>query len=753
MKSKSLKSSETLFAFAVLLLLVLTAFWKLTSMQGYIITDDIFTSDIMNEGFPYRFSLSQSVQSGHLPLWIPEIYGGFPLLARAEAGIVYPINLILFGLLSPWTALNIVILLTIFTAAVSMYLFVREIGADFIPALMSGVAFAFSGYLLSHLKHLSNVNAACWLPLGLFLIERSIKRKNHKYLFGLSAVFGIQHLSGHTQIAYYSGVTYILYFIFRYLNYQKEENKVNSIAGRLKILFSNKFSLIFILVLAIGSLIAAVQLIPTYELVSLSQRSGGVTFEYASNYAYSPKNLGMFIYPYINGDIGDGTYTGNSIFWEDYGYVGLLTLLFALHAIFRMWKNWHVRWFTIATIVSIVFVLGPSTPIYEFAFNYIPGMKYFRFPTRFLLITDLSLIVLAGLGFTDFVKRFIKQNGKQSNKINPAEIGLFVLVILDLLYFQLRQNPIVDGKKWLEPPKSVQYIKSDSSVFRIFSLGGNEAHIQTFQQSRGWEGDLQPFVDQREFIQPSSNVLYGLSSPNGYANLTPNYIVDIWGDQNRKGILNQTATIRDNKFYPSYVFWRLMDMYNVKYITSLWEISPQKGVELIGKFGEAYLYRNSNFLPRAYLVGKGIVAENNNQSLRILFSNEFNPIEQAVISEIPDGFKSVDSINGNVALTGYTPNEVGFNVTVDKEALLIFSDSYYPGWKAEIDGKESKIIRANVTQRAAVIPAGNHIVKFTFEPKTVATGFWLTITGCLIMVGLVFMPFGKNKNIKQQEKI
>jgi hypothetical protein len=116
---------QTRAAVAFIVFFVLAAFWKLTLMKGLLITDDIFASDLMNENFPYRFSLGDALQSGHLPLWIREIYGGFPLLARADAGVCYPFNLLLFGLFSPYVALNLTILLTIVTAGVGMYFYAR----------------------------------------------------------------------------------------------------------------------------------------------------------------------------------------------------------------------------------------------------------------------------------------------------------------------------------------------------------------------------------------------------------------------------------------------------------------------------------------------------------------------------------------------------------------------------------------------------------------------------------------------------
>jgi hypothetical protein len=50
--------------------LVLAAFWKLATMKGLLIPDDMFGSDLMNENFPYRVSLGRALKAGQFPLWI-----------------------------------------------------------------------------------------------------------------------------------------------------------------------------------------------------------------------------------------------------------------------------------------------------------------------------------------------------------------------------------------------------------------------------------------------------------------------------------------------------------------------------------------------------------------------------------------------------------------------------------------------------------------------------------------------------------
>ena len=735
--------NELFLALGILCVLILVPFWKLALMQGYIITDDIFASDIMNEGFPYRYVLSEVLKSGTAPLWMPSIYGGFPLLARAEAGAAYPLNLLLFGLLPPYTALNVTILSTLVIGALGMYLYVREIGGGFVGGLAGGFAFAFSGYMLSHLKHLANVNASCWLPLGLFLIERAFRHSERKYLVWLGLIFGLQHLSGHTQVAYYSGVLYIAYFLFCY------RGKSGKQAPFWKPLVKNGFSWMFVGSMVLGSALGAVQLLPTYELVSLSQRSGGVTFEYASDYAYDPANLLMFAYPYVNGDIGDGTYTRQSIFWEDYGYVGLTVLLLGLYACRKSWKNRYVKFYAALFVCSLFLVLGRNTPVYEAVFYLVPGMKYFRFPTRFLLIADTSLIVLGAIGMTRLGDSPTMRSGKGkagSGRIPRIPIFVGCLVVVDLLYFQLRQNPIVDADAWRTPPRTLAVLQADSGMFRLYVLGGNESHKMAFARARGWEGDLTPYIEQRDFLQPSSNALYGISTPDGYANLTPNYLVEVWGDQNRGGLVYRMCSLQQGQIFPAPAFSRLMRMYNVKYLFSLWPVLHGLELSDLGRKGEVFMYEVESPLPRAYLVSRTIPVHDIDDAKRLLLSGDFDPSREAMVYEWEDPhLPASDSLIGSVSIKSYTPNAVEFETRSNAQALLVFSDSYYPGWKAYVDGGETPVFQANITQRAIGIPPGDHEVMFVFRSSPAVVGLWVTLGSFVILLAYLVTKCRKEK--------
>ena len=80
-----------------------------------------------------------------------------------------------------------------------------------------------------------------------------------------------------------------------------------------------------------------------------------------------------------------------------------------------------------------------------------------------------------------------------------------------------------------------------------------------------------------------------------------------------------------------------------------------------------------------------------------------------------EGFK--DSLS-TIRLTSYEPNELVYEVSTPKDGIVIFSEIYYPGWQATIDGKPAKIARADYILRAMTVPAGKHEIVMRFDPKS-----------------------------------
>src|SRR5262249_28662595 len=140
--------------------------------------------------------------------------------------------------------------------------------------------------------------------------------------------------------AYYSLLVYATYFVARLVH--SWEHKRRSLLPVLQ----------FTLAVVLGIGVAAIQWVPTYQLSTHSQRTGGVSFEYATTNSYDPADIKNFVSPYANGDGGNSTYTGKSIFWEDYGYIGLVPLILAIGAALVFWRVWSVRFFAFMALIS-----------------------------------------------------------------------------------------------------------------------------------------------------------------------------------------------------------------------------------------------------------------------------------------------------------------------------------------------------------------------------------------------------------------
>ncbi len=743
MKRSSRTPRETIAAIAVLALVIAGSYWKLSTMQGVLITDDIFASDIMNDGFPYRFYLGEALKAGELPLWYPCVYGGFPLLARAEAGICYPPNILLFWLLDPYVALNAVILLTLLTAGAGMYFYVREIGAGFYGALLAGFAFAFSGFMVSHLKHLSMVNSACWFPLGLLAIERALRdgdggrRGRIRALLLLGVVFALENLSGHVQIAYYSGLVYVAYYCARLYPVWKRMKPGGRSSGALA---RRGLVVWFAAAMAAGSLMSALQLVPTYELVQHSQRAGGVSVSYASDYPYDTGMFWTFFYPAARGEPSRMTYTGDGVFWEDYGYAGIVTALLAALALFKLSRSWYVRFFGAAAVAAYLMVLGKNTPFYGIAFQAVPMMKYFRFPTRLLFVVDASLAVMAGLGLTHLVSPRAKEKpGAPARRVAQIAAAVILCVaVADLIFFQTRQNAIAPLGKWKSTPRTAVMLRADSAAYRVFTLGAEQTHISAYQRAAGWEGSLAPFVDQREFLQPSLNVLFGYCTPNGYAQLTPAYVVEVWGDQNGPGLFTALSRPAGGYFVVRPPFKKLLSLHNVKTILSPLPIIGEQFVPS-GIVGQVRLYDNPDVLPKAFVVGSYRIAGDEAQSLSLLAGGAFRPSREAILLENP-GIVPHDSLDSSARIVSYRTNDVAIESRASAPGILVLSDTWYPGWRADVDGAPASLLRANHTMRAVVVPAGTHTVRFMFRPASVTLGFLLTLSGIAAMGLMMAFP-------------
>lgn len=617
-------------------------------------TMDFGHSDIWHFNFPLKFFLAETLKSGFLPLWSKNLGTGFPLLAEGQIGLFNPFNFFLFKFFDPVTAFNLSFLIIFLTTASGTYLFARSLKLKYLSALFAALIFALSGPFFAHAVHFNLIQALSFLP-WLFYLAQTKRR----WLFSL--VLALQIYSGFQQVVLITLIGLLLY-------------------RRLPI-----FAVIF------GFLLAFPQILLSAQFTQNSFRDVGVHLKEMVKYPFPPIHLLTFLNPYFLGDPRIGTYptfgTNWGIFWESTGYIGILPLFLILKDLKKIKKN-LIFWIILG--VSLILLLGKYTP---FFFLYqLPPLNMFRVPARFLFLFVWILVILAAFSF-DRIKN------------QTAKLIIFVVAIIDISYFSVTYNATINPGRWLTKPESVKFLETDPGWFRITSVYPYVRWNHVFLK-KGWSSMEEAFA-LRNNLDPNQNLFWQISSADVYAGILPKRY-ELW-----KGTVNNGITI-DNaqeKIFISSASAKLYSQAGVKYLLTPYPLDQFDFVATISANPQVLIYKNKNAYPHAYLAKNFEVISNMTQ----LDAKLKDPANEAVILEKPINLTSGVS-EGKARVIKNENMEIEIETESSQSALLVLSDSFYPGWKAFLDDRPVEILPVNLNQRAVIVGSGRHQVRFVFQP-------------------------------------
>ncbi len=334
------------------------------------------------------------LHAGTVPLWAPQLFGGYPIFADGEIGLSYPPVLLALLALPPDRALIALRLLHLSIAALGTFALARAWRLPYAAATLAGVTFALGSFMQAEIHHENIARTAAWLPLALALCERALRATGRARLAWTalgSLVVGLESLSLHTQIL----VTDLL-VLAAYGALRCWMGPIASISRRW---WSRPVALLSVFppVAGLGVAVGGVQLLPLAELARFSPRGGGITYADAASYSLTPYGLVQLIFPFVFRD-GENHQWGLWTHWESYLYVGLVPLVLAAVAIARVRRREVWGWAGLAA-VGIVLALGQYSPVnLHHALWLVPGLAGLRAPGRFSLVAVLALAMLAAYG-------------------------------------------------------------------------------------------------------------------------------------------------------------------------------------------------------------------------------------------------------------------------------------------------------------------------------------------------------------------
>jgi hypothetical protein len=744
----------------------------------------------------------ENIQEGLLPLWNPDVGMGAPLLANYQLAFFYPPNwlYLLSALLNgvvgiAWTQ-ALITAIHISWAGLGMFVLARELNFSKLGQMVSSLSFAFSGYLVARAWFLSINAAVAWLPWILYAAYRlvhdltplntqfnltSVKKIFKLLSFWLLALFvGLQLLAGHAQTAWYTLVITLCWVLFWSLAPDKNHIAAALPTDGISTQTPRTKPILWVIpvvgaALAIGFALAAIQLLPTGEYLFQSQRASQVDFELAMTYSFWPWRFLGFIAPNAFGNPAFGNYWGYANFWEDAIYIGLIPFFLAFSALLSQHDRSRkpFKWFLMVVIlISFLFALGKNTPVFPFLYRYIPTFDMFQAPTRWSILAVFAICLLAGMG-ADTWRRPVKKSlywtrlgtagafaiafgaalawillrgqadvvrlqtlvlafglaglwmlgggiltlSAPLSSASRPQMGLWAWlavawIALDLVVAGWGLNPGTS----LDIYRQTGLTEDDMSTPRIFMPADSETELKyqnlfrfdTFHAVQDWS-------ILRETYLADINILDHVRTVNNFDPLLADRTVN-W--------INLLDSISNSEL-PS-----LLNLSNVSVVVKK-DLIKAGGVDLQSIDPGAYL--------RWYSCAE---TQENGQAVLDAIKRDPEQAKQTLFleaGEVDATPKCLEPEQVNFLQEKNTAQSKIIQIEATQPGWLVMSETWYPGWRAELDGRQVDILRANYQFQAVAIPEGSHKLKIIYDPGSIKIGSLISFAALLLILAAVMM--------------
>ena len=741
------------------------------------------------------------------PQWFPFIFSGMPsfgslmyLAKDINYGtiVLHFIGKILFlGSDLSWMIMHF------FFAALGVYFFSRYNKISIFSSLFASFVFLMCPYVvgLGQAGHGSKLMALSFIPYLFLATKYLIDKKNILGISILAILSGTFLLTNHVQIVYYGFLSIGTYFIV--FSFQDFKEK--------KFISLPYFIIAIIIGFAISTFIYYSTY--DYSQFSIRGGENGIgsglNKEYATNWSFNPLEFLNYFIPSFFG-FQSPYYWGWMPFTESSVYIGLLPIVFSVIAI--IWKrNLTTIFFLSLTIFYFLISFGKHFFFYDLLFNYLPFFNKFRAPSMILLLVPFSVGIIAAFGI-DSLQEKIKnlKTEKKFSQIILILLGISVLLFIlsiqitpsifpknsfssnddtkysieqvnqlkeirfEILKYDMKKMAIIAifictilflyAKKILKQNIAIIVIilvfiidigiinKGFSPIKLIpdLKLGGflqtisNEktenfeaTKVVKFLQEENKKNSFRIFPIGNSFSD-NSFMYHNLQTIGGYSPAKLRIYQEM---------LDSCLYKSDEPNFP--LNMNILNMLNVKYVIANGGLPEDKFAFIFeDEQKKEYLFENKLYLERAFFVDS-IVKTNKTQTFQILNSIDFNAKETAIL---PLDFKEKIEPQKNSSIQIQKgAHRISLQTKNDATSLLVLSEIYYPsGWKAFIDGKETKIYKTNNLLRSIVVPKGNHKIEFVYESEIYSIGLYISYFGWSLSFITLLFGLYFNTDIKKK---
>ena len=190
---------------------------------------------------------------------------------------------------------------------------------------------------------------------------------------------------------------------------------------------------------------------------------------------------------------------------------------------------------------------------------------------------------------------------------------------------------------------------------------------------------------------------------------------------------------------------RLLQMGSVDYVLALFPDPWWKDLEdvasLPGIFKEPIrVFKVPRPLARSYVVGRTRIAPGPRAAVSAISAEDFDPRREVVLDS-GEGRPAPEGFVGRSRLEESRPDRVRVAIEASHPGYAVLVDAYDQGWRATVDGAPVPVERANVCFRAVPVPAGTHVVEYTYRPRSVALGLAVAASTALLALAWMRWPW------------
>ncbi|MCX7941195.1 MAG: YfhO family protein [Endomicrobia bacterium] len=705
--------------FIVLTLIVIPLFFfhkiiftELTYFQRDVILQfkpwKVFINKVVSKIWNYKTDYTDFI-----PLWNPYNHCGAPLMANLQSQVFYPLSIVFYLIKDFAAAYKIFILLHCFLSMLFMFLLLRHKKLGYIPAITGAIIWSLNGFMISRIEFLSVFATIVWLPLLIFLLERTQDNFNFKKIIMLSFAIAIQFLAGHAQMWVYSIfflICYSLFFCFKFRTSRP------------------LYSLLLSIIMSV--LLSSIQALPTLEFLLHSTRIGqqngqfGMSYQQAAFGSLKFSDLFNFFYPFnwqfTFSKVSENTSVLTlSHYWIFTFYIGFLGMILTILGFIKSkYKTEKIFYLTIV-VITILFSLGENFILYELVYTYLPISRIFRHPAVIIYIVMFIFAIFCAEG-VQTVKHI-------SKKYRILKIFLYLLPILsfmELFFYSTKISMLLPKSILDEKRELINFLmeksKSDNLPYRF-------AHTPLTQKvatTTLGKSLYDTFAKYRDKLFSNINLEYELYNFRGQDIELTNYHKFMNFVYSRKSLDDAIP---------------YLSIANVKYILSVTE--QKTSLANLVKLGEIKVYENPFVLPQIYPVTKIIVEYNIEKSLELIKSLG-NEVFDTVIIHTKENTNFVSQQNQPHNFTIHKlevhTNKIFSLITTSSPVFLVISQNYYPGWHCIVDGIKTKIYHCNIFMSGIYVKEGTHEINLYYSPNSFKIGCIITLLTLLMCCLYIF---------------